>query len=66
MRYSVRFYYGNLGTTLASRSKNQDYSSNEQPISLVHFYAAMSVITLVFIYGTALFNCLFVHNWVKQ
>lgn len=62
---SVRFYYGAVGTSYISRAKNEVYINNQQPLGLLKFYAALNIIVLIWIFGNAIANCVFIYKWVK-
>lgn len=65
MSKSVRFYYGSIGTSHASRAANEAYSTHMQPIGLLKFYAALNFILLIWIFGNSIANCLLIYWWVK-
>ena len=60
------FYYGNLGTSKEARQDNAAYKDGIIPMSMIYFFAALSIGLLLTIYVNAIFNCLHINAWCKD
>ena len=65
IKYAPQFYYGNLGTSIEAVEDNSAYPDGLQPMSLIHFFAALSVILLSAIFGNALLNSYIINDWLS-